>query len=381
MRFLLTALLVAVLAVPSMAAIFTSTNSGSFDIYNGEGYTNGGGDPAPRMGGGGGGGRANMGWTSFSGSQAALADLLTANPNATATLYVAYAGANHAGTYYLESLRSGNAGAIVSDQGYSSGYDYTSPAPGIVGSSSPIAFRTCPLDGTSGGYAAPGNGIATNQTYRNRDGVAWTTPYSFDTPYGTVPARANNSGPNNDAAKRPERSAIIYDTGVSVGQPATSKYIGYLNNGSGSPGLYAIEDLLGIWGDEGRQGNQSLANVKSAGQILNGQNADGSGTPTLFGAANIISGGDPAGLGLPDGSAGWLAIDLSPVMLYELAFDPQMKGLVFAQNLPGTTVDGGWEFFANGSGIAPYLVVSPEPTTLVLLAIGGLLGMRRRQTV
>ncbi len=80
MRRLLVVMLVAALTAPSLGAIFMSTSSGSFDIYNGDGYTNGGGDPNPLMGGGGGGSRANMGWTSFGGAQAALAELADRAP-------------------------------------------------------------------------------------------------------------------------------------------------------------------------------------------------------------------------------------------------------------------------------------------------------------
>ncbi len=301
--------------------------------------------------------------------------MLTAHPDATATLYVAYAGnSGTAGTYYLETLRSGNSGQVVPNDDWSTGYTYTSPPLGVTGSSSPIAWRTCAPDGTGGAYAANGNGIYMNQDPANGGGTPWITPSSFVTPYGAVPGRSAGSGPDGPAAKVSAGEPIQYDTGVLANSTATGKYIGYLGN----TGIYGVEDLLGIWGGEGRSYNQNLANVLSAGQLLNGQNADGSGTATTFGAADIISGADPAGLGLPANSPGWLAIDLSPVMLYELAYDSQMKGLVFAQNLPGTTVTSGWEFFANSGGFTPYLVVTPEPATLCLLVIGGIGLLRRR---
>jgi len=350
MKSLLTlVLVVAATASLASAAVFTSTVTGSMDVrVDTEGYANSGASGTPRMLGGG-GTRSNWGFTSFYGATSggqSLSQFLTANPGATATLYVCVNSTIAANVGALETIRSGNSGALVADGATGTGFAYAAPAAGTPGSSQATAFRMGALD-NGAGYLANGDFGA---------GTAWITP-----------------------AGRTGAPGITGDP-TTAGQPIT-----YANPGTGyqvggglenrQKGQFAFADLVGMWG--GNNQNGTTANVTAAGQYLNGGNT----TPSLFGSGNIVA-LDSQGRTAPGGYA-WLAIPVDATLLNDMANNDQCKGLLFNNAVSGVgiTVDGTWDTFQGNNSNRPYLDLEPvpEPATLGLLLVGGIGALLKRR--
>ncbi len=351
MKAVLIVLLVGTLSVSAMGATyFNSTANGSWDMYfAAEGYSDCGGISPVRMGGGG-TTRANWGFTSFydtSSNSQSLSQFVTANPTATATLYVCANDNIGANAYALETLRSGNTGGLVVDQD-ANGKSYQNPAIGITGASEPVAFR----------MAAPDNGTGYSQNGAGAD-VPWITP------------AGRNGSWNGTYSPTTGGQPILYDQGLLATGTPSGELLGIENY---KKGLWALSDLLGAW-TSNNSSHATKASVTTAGQYLNG----GNDTPSLIGSANIVA-TDPQGNAAPAGYT-WLAIPIDATLLNDMANNPESKALVFMNAISdaGNSIDSGWDQFLNDGTHAPYLAVTPEPMSLCLLALGGLGLLRRRR--
>lgn len=363
MKKLLAVLAVLSIAMPVLAATdyFPVTADGSFNITRGsEGYTNNGSQGQPRLS----KANQNSGWMSFTGtvgdsSGLSLGAFLAANPGAQVTLHFRTSGTgSNASRILLESIRSGNQGALVGDQG--GGVSNTNPATGFAGASEPVAFRGAPVP--VGGFAVYGTGIYTGNMEANGGGEAWISPSTCLPNQGQTPYQ---HGPN---------TKIQYDF---AGEGAPIGLIkGYWPDGTAGHNYFALEDLLGLRANNGTASG-GAAQVYNAGQILVG----GQANPTLFRDNDPLFAGTDPRMGTTDPN--WKAIVLDSAFALDIANNPEHKGIFFTSKISGLGVDDwtNFSYFSKdqaGGAWMPYLEVTPEPATMVLLALGGLVALRRR---
>jgi hypothetical protein len=311
---------------PAMAVYFNSTATGSMcTVFPGNGYGDGGGTGQPKLS------QANSrsqqwGYTSFynanDGSGTTLKSFMQANPTAIGKLYV-LVSSNINGQYVLETLRSGNTGAMTLDALSNGNGSYT--APGAAGSTEPVAWKLGAGPYSQNGDYKPANG-----------GIAWITPS------GRIGSPGSYS---------PSTAGAPIDYTAAGG----ARYGGYENQ---SKGLWALGDLLGTWASN-NNGSATLATITSAGQYLNG----GMTTPSIISSASIVA-ADPKGQTVAGFS--WLEIPLDATMLNDIAMNSQNKGLVFMNSLTSLTVNSVDTRIYNSAGIKPYLSVVLPPNALSL---------------
>ena len=126
----------------------------------------------------------------------------------------------------------------------------------------------------------------------------------------------------------------------------------------------------------------SLSYFKNAGQIVNNNTGD-MNTATagiLLDAAKYVGTTNPR-----NGATGfWYAVPLSSDLVLSLANDPQTKALLLNNWALGVASTSGNPAFVtkdqSGGAGRPFIAldVTPEPATMVLLALGGLIALRRR---
>ena len=120
------------------------------------------------------------------------------------------------------------------------------------------------------------------------------------------------------------------------------------------------------------QGSNNVALFEKAGQLVN-KNPDGT---FLF--------LDPATAAQGDG---WYKVSLNQAIVLDMINNVENKGIVFSSYVAGAAIGWGTPTYGNdpvyssehqGGIYAPYLEITPEPATMVLLALGGLVALRRR---
>lgn len=365
MRNLLVVLAVTALAAPVAMAVvdyFPVAGDGSFDTYHNsdgsaiEGYTNAGGANSARLG----YSRQGHGWLAWDAKNSSgvqktsvgdvsaqtMAQFLAANPTLNnAKLYINLNTASLVGSYALLTLRSGNQGVIQEDAASGTGYGYSNPAAGITGSAQPWAW-------SAGAPSYPTNGIINGP---NGAGVPWIAAGTTSSHY------AGGS----------------FTAGQFIQWGAAANKFGYEGTMAANGGeAWALACLLGMdWSQSGT----NIANANKAGQIVNN---DGTNvTAVLLNAATYIGTAAPR----PGAATGnWYAVPLSSDLLLSLANDPMTKGLIFNNWFAGTQSSSGNPSFVtananNGIGSAFIAIDAvPEPATMILLALGGLVALRRR---
>lgn len=396
MRKFLTLAVVVAIAAPAfgVADFFQVTSDGAFNTYktNG-GYGNVGAGGSIRMG------KTNqaMGYMGFAGAAGdtsgqsidafVQANGGWSNPNVQVTLHFratdaglpavgakaqpAYNGVGGAAVQigmYIESVRVGlgaGTGGLVEDQSTSSGNDYgykpgittgsLGPPAGFQGASEPVAFRGAQPYQTNDRFFNYGEGIAAGPL-GTAAGTAWFTPSGY-----TKGDFAANAAVQWMAGTMPR--------GVNI-----------------SKGGFALEWLLGGFGNNGgaRAGALDINGLPTtndwaqSGQII-AKNPDG--TPLVVTAANYSAVVADPRKGTVDAKNVAIPLDLAFAM--DLATNPEFRGLVFSNNF--NTLGAFWGntgfYTKEQSGqLIPYLEVNitPEPATLILLALSGVAMLRRR---
>jgi hypothetical protein len=376
MRSLLVVLLIAAVVAPTYGEFFKVTGDGSFNTYRSranqiEGYTNAGAGSQVRAA------KYNQhnGWLSFKDavedtSGDSLATVLASyGPGAQAYIYLQLNSAMPAGVTaaYAQSIRTGNDGNLVEDLNTSGSATLAAPAAGFVGASELVAWRgasPAPL----ASFLRFGSGIYTlddpNDT-RGIQGTPWITPSTRLPNTGSTPYRW---GPNQ---------AVGYDTGVIAtsdwaGTPS-GKIIGFFGQDQVGREYWALEDVLGMYNNNAR--SATTAAVVAAGQIFLG----GNDAPLAISDSLVSMAADPRnGVAAANG---WLVLPVDAAFLADMANNPEHKGLYFGNNYAGIGAQySNWGFYTKEQNDAstPYLYITPEPATMILLALGGLVALRRR---
>ena len=365
MKRVLLVLLTAALIVPAYGEVFKATHDGSFTLYRGsqtwEGYSNrglSGSAGLARKG-------YDMGWFSFSGAVEAtslqtLADFLTANSNVSATFYVCLSNLSlGTGTFRLESLRCGNSGNLVEDQG--GGYTYNALPIGTptsyTGASELAAWRGCQPQASATAFSQFSDGI-----YYSNDpaSLAGTQGEPWITPTGRI---ANGGIGSINELKFGPGLPIRYDTGLDPWQPqgsnpnpatpATGLYHAFYFDtpAGGGRSIWALEDLLGWWTNRGSLHTEAM--IANAGQILN------AGTISL--ENNYVA---------PDavvGAGEWLAIPIDDTFLRDMVNNPQNKGFICNQALNGLVASTASQTFItrdqSPGTYAPYMLITVNAST------------------
>jgi len=374
MKRLLFACAVVAMAVPAWAAtdFFPVTADGSFDTYPTEGYTNGGATGSARFG----YSKQGLGWMAWDGNDVngvehvskgdssgqTMSQFVTATGGSivSATLWLqvdpnsATPGTLNGGSWGISSLRCGNQGVLQED-GNGVGNPYTSLPPNYAGSSQDTAFKA-------------GAGPYSQQGILNSDDVPWVM----------APPLA---GQTQTKSFSHWRTPGQFFNGQAVQWPIFANNFGYDSTMQGNGGIpWALACLLGYtWGGQGSNNNSAFYN---AGQIVNndasGANA-GASNPVILQASDYVGASPRAS----SQGTNWFAVPISIDLATNLAFDSADKGIVF-NNWFGscTTASGNPAFYTKDQSGGIYTaflsITTPEPATLVLLALGGLALIRRR---
>jgi len=356
------------MAVPALAQtdFFPVAGAGSFDTYsNGatgsEGYTNGGSGASCRLG----YSKQGLGWMSWDAKAASstpgggtetvsygdltgdtIAQFLAANPTATATLYVNVAnyGSTVTGTYGITSIRCGNQGVMTANGTPNVGPGYTAPASDMQGSTQDWAW-------SAGAGSWSQNGIL------NADDVPWIAVGTTSSHYASQFTTGQN------IAWRP---GITF--GPSYGWDTT------MDGNGGQP--WAVNCLIG---GDWSQGGVSVSRAQTAGQAVN---TDASNNAVYLNvAAATVASPRPA-----SAAGNYIAVPINAALLASIANEGASthdKAIAFDNWFAGATSSSGNPAFYgpnqnNGANSFLELSVVPEPATMVLLALGGLALIRRR---
>jgi len=336
MKKLLVALALTLWVVPAwtaMAAVdfFPVTADGSFDVHDQEGYANNG-DGVFRLD------KSNhhMGFMDWDGSVGdlsgqTLADFINDNGGVvkSATLYIRAAwGTLLKNQAAIITLRTGNEGNVVEDAEPSCCGTYDAPGDGIEGATEPFAWRAAAPP-----YSVKGGGVD----------VAWKMP-STATGWGGF-------GPGDEVKWQ----------------------VGPIYRGWDMDERWAIEYVIG---SSNSQNGTTPDTVAAAGQLLNS---------AIIGPDNYVGNEDPRNKAGDPNDDEWFKVAIDPEIILDLAFNPENKGIVFWGYMQGLVCaygnDSVYSKDQSGGLWEPYLVVEvvPEPATLTLLALGGLLAIRRRR--
>lgn len=351
-------LAVGLMVLPAWAATdyFPVTANGSFDTYRSEGYNNQDDNRLGKW-------NQDIGWMAWNGVDAngttkisvgdlsgqTLAQFAAGQTVVGGTLYFSLNNASMVGSYAVQSLRSGNTGYLREDGGWADPdgtFAVDGPNNNIGGSSQPYAFASMPAP-FSGGSAVQG-GLAGDYT-------PWITPSNSNVDAGGWSWTSGVSAANSPIVKKVGPSTLGWDgTRDDVGGWALQFLLGYGNG----------------------QGSTTMARAIAAGQLVN---QDGDGNLALLSQSNAVASSPRPG----SAEGNWYAVPLTLDLVNALISDPEMKGIVFNNFMNGVTghynnqAFGGW----NSQGLGAYLALTvvPEPTTMILLALGGAALIRRRQ--
>jgi hypothetical protein len=333
---------------------FKATIDGSFNIYHSgsgnEGYGNNGTGSFPRLM----KGHQHLGFMDWDGAEGVgsgtpLNDFVNLNGVQTVFLYIHASQGALSGKGGIITIRTGNVGNIVEDNGFNGAYNSDFTGSGVAGSSGPEAFRMADYEivGPPLRYANHGAGID-KYGAGTFAGQAWRRPVYSGLPAGTR-------------------------SGTPTFKPGDYCYTGTLGvnaRGFWDTELYGVEGVVGFhWS----QASNTAQRFRDAGQMVN-QDIDGNFL--WFDPANQILSSDANGI--------WYKVPINPTIVRDIVVNPENKGIVFSNWVAGAVNNYANNSFDSsehqGGAWAPYLeIITPEPMTLTLLAMGGLALIRRRR--
>lgn len=340
---------IAMFVMPALGAseTFKATIDGSFNIYHSgggnEGYGNAGTSSTFRLD----KSHQHMGFLDWDGAVGSgggtMADFVAANPSFEAYLWVKSVSGigNKSG---IVTIRTSNVGNIVEDGGISA-TDYSAAA-GVEGTSGAVAFRMADLSSPPTGYINDGEGIDMygDAAYA---GQAWKRP-------STGLAAGSRSG---SYTFKPGDE--VYNLGTS------SPRLGFWDGE-----LWGVEGVVGFhWS----QASNDVTRFTNAGQLVN---TDDAGTGFRWLDSTCAQ------------ADGWYKVKLTNAIVLDMINNVENKGIIVSSWVAGGTVNWGAPAYGNdsvyskdhqGGVFAPYIELTPEPGTIMLLALGGLALIRRRR--